>query len=578
MPSARIDWNDRATRERLTLLAQVARAIKSAVLITDTQGIAVWVNEGFTRITGYGFDEAVGRHPGRLLQGPDTDRDEVARIGAALRARQSIAAELVNYAKDGRRYWVGMRIDPLLDADGEFEGFIASEADITERNKERQTLEESTRRFNMATRAARVGVFERDTNFEVLWWSETMWQLFGQDPATFVPSNEAWLQLIHPQDRDRIRTESIHLTQSRGGINLQYRMILPDGEIRHFQSIGAPTEPTGGAVERIGGVTFDVTERVKAEEREQTLQHRLRESSHQAGMAEIASGALHNVGNILNSLGTANITARRGLKGLRLERLDQATALLRDNRNTLAAFLTDDERGRQLPDYLPALSAHMSASSLLIKAELETTEKLLHHLRDVVSAQQELARFGGRHEWLRMDELVETALLVQASELAQTEIEREYADLPPVLADRHKVLMIVVNLISNARDAVQTGAPGRCRIQVKLALDGDHVRLEVADSGIGMSAEVLAQLWRFGFTTKKNGHGFGLHNSANTAHEMGATLTAHSDGIGRGSCFTLRLPIDKPDAMLSSGAAVAAEPAPTRASAPPALELTRGSP
>jgi signal transduction histidine kinase len=145
-----------------------------------------------------------------------------------------------------------------------------------------------------------------------------------------------------------------------------------------------------------------------------------------------------------------------------------------------------------------------------------------------------------------MHELVETALLVQASDLAQIEVVREYEELPPVMTDRHKLLQIVVNLISNARDAVQEGAPGHCRIVVRLALDGSHVRLTIEDAGIGMSAEVLSQLWRFGFTTKKHGHGFGLHNSANAAHEIGATLTAHSDGIGRGSSFTLRLPINNP--------------------------------
>jgi len=543
MPSPHIDWNDEAARNHISLLARVALAATSAIVITDTKGVTVWVNDGFTRLTGYALDEAVGRSPGQLLQGAETDRGNVARIGSALRARQGVAAELINYAKDGRRYWVGMKIEPLLDANGGFEGFMAIQADITDRHEERQAMEQSTRRFNMATRAARVGVFERAADFEILWWSESMWHIFGVDPATFKATNESWMGLLHPEDRERIRKEVAQLTESHAAVNLHYRIIRPDGQIRHFQSVGAPAGSQNRA-EHIGGITIDVTERIQAEEREQKLQHQLREKSHQAGMAEIATGALHNVGNVLNSLGTANTTARRELKGLRLDRLEQATFLLRNNRDTLAAFLTDDERGRHLPDYLPTLSAHIGSKVRALQAELDTTQELLHHLSEITSAQQEQARVGVWREALHLDELVETAIAMQSPEFSQIEVLREYTELPTVMSHRHKLLQIVVNLLSNARDAVQAGDPGSCRIVVRLGLDGDHVRLTIEDSGIGMSEEVLAHLWTFGFTTKKMGHGFGLHNSGNAAHEIGATLTAHSDGVGKGSRFTLRIPID----------------------------------
>jgi len=548
------DWNDVAVRRHLTRLAQVAQTTKSAVVITDTEGLTVWVNEGFTRITGYSLEETVGRIPGQLLQGPETDRAEVARVRAALRSRQGVAAELINYAKDGRRYWIGMKIEPLLDANGEFDGFMAIQAEITYRHNERLSLEQTTRRFNMATRAARVAAFERDANFEVLWWSDVMWEIMGQDPATFKPSNASWLEVIHPEDRERIRADVMRLKQSAAPINLQYRIVRPDGEVRHIQSLGGPADSPNGSLKRIG-LTFDVTERIQAQEREQALQHQLRETAHQAGMAEFATGVLHNVGNLLNSLGIANTTARRELRSLRLERLEQAAALLRGNRDTLAAFLTSDERGRHLPDYLPALAAQIATNAGAIKAELETTEQLLNHLRSIVSAQQELAHLGGQYEAIRLDELVETALLVQASEFTQIQVVREDEELPSIVTNRHKLLQILVNLISNARDAVKEGSAQPPRIAVKLARDGDHVRITIQDSGIGMSAEVLSKLWRFGFTTKKNGHGFGLHNSANVAREIGATLTAHSDGIGQGASFILRLPIGNPEALCRGAAA-----------------------
>jgi PAS domain S-box-containing protein len=109
-----LDWNDGAARQHLIRLEQVIRAIASPVIVTDKEGVTVWVNAAFTQTTGYEMDEAVGITPGQLLQGPDTDRREAARVGAALRSRRSVAAELINYAKDGRRYWIGMKIHPLM--------------------------------------------------------------------------------------------------------------------------------------------------------------------------------------------------------------------------------------------------------------------------------------------------------------------------------------------------------------------------------------------------------------------------------------------------------------------------------
>jgi PAS domain S-box-containing protein len=549
------DWNDGAFRHHLTRLAQVAMSTASAVIITDRAGVTVWVNQGFTRITGYDLDEAAGRTPGQLLQGPDTDRAEVARIGAALRAGQRIAAQLINYAKDGRRYWIGMKIEPLLDANGEVDGFMSIQADITERHEEREAIQELTRRFNMATRAARVGVFERDANWEIVWWSPMMWSIFGQDPATFKPSKASWLALMHPQDRERIRLELALLAERPAAINLRYRIIKPNGEIRHILTIAAPADSGMGAKQRIAGITLDRTDRVLAEQREQALQQQLLDSSHQAGMAEIATGVLHNVGNLLNSLGIASTMARREMKSLRLEQLEQTATLLHGNRDRLADFLTQDERGRHLPDYLCALSAQMTASSRAIQAELDTIEQLFQHLSDIVGAQQQLARVGGQCESTSLSDVIETALMVHASAFAQIEVVRQYDELPPILTNRHKLLQILVNLVSNARDALEGAASDRRRIVVSLARDGDEAQVTIEDSGVGMSAEVLAQLWRFGFTTKKNGHGFGLHNSANAARQIGATLTAHSDGIGRGSRFVLRIPMENPESMLPGVAA-----------------------
>jgi signal transduction histidine kinase len=334
----------------------------------------------------------------------------------------------------------------------------------------------------------------------------------------------------------------------------EYRIMRPDGTIRRVQSTSSSTKASDGKI-RVAGIVLDVTARAEAEEREHALQRQLRESSHQAGMAEIATGILHNVGNVLNSLGIASSTARREMGGLGLERLDQISSLLRAERAGLAEFLTEDERGRKLVDYIPALTQQIAARAQAAQAEVDTIDQLLQHLREIVRAQQTFAKVGGLRERLSLNELVDSALVIKASQIGQIDIVREYEESVEVRTDRHKLLQIVVNLIGNACDAVRESDVRPGRIALRIARDGDDVVLAVEDTGVGMSEKVLAALWRFGFTTKQEGHGFGLHNSANAAREIGATIDAYSAGPGLGSRFSVRIPIENESSLFAGEAA-----------------------
>jgi signal transduction histidine kinase len=164
-------------------------------------------------------------------------------------------------------------------------------------------------------------------------------------------------------------------------------------------------------------------------------------------------------------------------------------------------------------------------------------------LRNIVIAQQTRALVSVHREPVDLKELLDATLRAQALELSHIQVLRSYEELPLVTTDRHKLLMILVNLLSNARDAVLASVTQPGRIHVRLMRDGDHALISVEDSGIGMSDDVLARLWRLGFTTKPQGQGFDLHNSANAAREIGATIAAHSDGPNLGSRFNIRLPI-----------------------------------
>ena len=407
--------------------------------------------------------------------------------------------------------------------------------------------------LGMATRAARIGVYERSTNFEDVWWSAEMWEIFGQDSGQFRPSWSRWLELIHDDDRERVLENAGNAKRARTSPSIQYRIVRPDGTIRHVQSIGSSTKRQQGEGNgSISGVLLDVTTRVETEERDWALQQQLRENSHQAGMAEIATGILHNVGNVLNSLGIASDTASRGLKFLKLDRLEQASKLICDNRLALASFLTEDSRGKHLPDYLSTLSDQMSFNVAAVQGELQMIQEYVGHLRHIVGTQQALAKIGGLREPVSVQDLLESALLLKAPALASIHVERVYEVVPLVTTDRHKVLQILLNFIDNAGEAVQESPVQPPVVIVRVCSGQDHVEISVEDTGVGMSKEVLSRLWNFGYTTKNQGHGFGLHNSANAAREIGATVAAHSDGRGKGSRFTLRLPLCVTDARAVS--------------------------
>jgi signal transduction histidine kinase len=123
------------------------------------------------------------------------------------------------------------------------------------------------------------------------------------------------------------------------------------------------------------------------------------------------------------------------------------------------------------------------------------------------------------------------------------QLVREYAEIEPMSIDKHKVLQILVNLVRNAKHSFDGVKEIKKQITLGITKTNDRLQIAITDNGIGIPPENLLRIFNHGFTTKKNGHGFGLHSGALTARELGGTLTAFSEGTGRGSKFTLEFPI-----------------------------------
>ena len=159
--------------------------------------------------------------------------------------------------------------------------------------------------------------------------------------------------------------------------------------------------------------------------------------------------------------------------------------------------------------------------------------------------QQSYARVSGATETIRLTDIMEDAIRMNASALVRHDVQlvREFQEpLPEITVEKHKVIQILVNLIRNAKQACDASGRADKLLTLKATSENDIVRITLVDNGIGIAPENLTRIFNHGFTTKKDGHGFGLHSGALSAKEMGGSLTVQSEGQGKGATFTLELP------------------------------------
>ncbi|HZH76770.1 MAG TPA: ATP-binding protein, partial [Archangium sp.] len=275
-------------------------------------------------------------------------------------------------------------------------------------------------------------------------------------------------------------------------------------------------------------------QRVDERTRELKDVHRqLVQVARQAGRAEVATSVLHNVGNVLNSVHTSAMLAKERLVGLQVEDVGHLAAMLEERRGDLGTFLTQDERGRNVMPFLSGLGQHLRTECHEAVSLLDEVGRYTEHIGTIVKLQQNYTRAPRLNEQANLAELLEDALRINSAGLTRHEVrvERQLSPVPQLITDKHKVLMILVNLISNAKYALD-GAPAekRCLTLRMENPTAERVRIEVRDNGVGIEPELLTRIFQHGFTTREDGHGFGLHSSALAAQELGGTLTAHSEG------------------------------------------------
>lgn len=294
----------------------------------------------------------------------------------------------------------------------------------------------------------------------------------------------------------------------------------------------------------------DITERKAAEETLNNLNTRLVTTARLAGMTEVATCMLHNVGNLLNNVNISIQTLRQRHEeiGSKTDELLKISHLLKENSSVeqLENFLKENRIGQILPDYLMQLSDYWKNEQKLATNELELLNSKIQRIAAIIAMQQSLSGNSQVIERINIHSLLEDALAINSDMIDKfgIEIKKTYSKTPPIDVDKVKLMQILVNLVKNAIEAIIESKNDNKLLEIKTTNleDSGFIQIEITDNGIGIKEEFLTEIFTYGFTTKKKGHGFGLHASSLSIQEMQGSLQAVSKGINEGATFIIKLP------------------------------------
>lgn len=495
-------------------------------------------NPAHRRITGLQPEEAATPGAFEAITHPEDFKQETA-LSKKLEAGQIDRFSLEKRYRhpDGPLVWVSMTRRVFLDPSG-FRQDVVTLVDITDRKR---TTDELDRIFtlsqDMICTVGFDGFFKRiNPAFEnILGYAKE--ELLARPVIDF----------IDPADRDDFLQDQERLATSLLSASFENRYICRDETTRWVQwkVVSVESEKLFYCVIR------DVSKQKEDAAELEEMHKRLIDASRQAGMAEVATGVLHNVGNVLNSINVSATVISDKVRGAKAGNIGRVSQLLSEHKSDLGNFITRDERGRQIPGYLSALADLVSTENGEILRELDQMGRNLDHIKDIVAMQQSYAKRSGYAETLSVADLFEDALRMNAGALARHDVNlvRDFQARPVVTVEKHKVLQILVNIIRNAKYACDASGRADKTITARITANHGRVQMSIIDNGIGIEQKNLSRIFNHGFTTRKDGHGFGLHSGALSATEIDGSLEAFSEGKGKGSTFVLDFPLqpERPD-------------------------------
>lgn len=515
------------------------------IMKLDPRGRITDVNGYVCRISGFSREELIGKQFNTFQRG-----DLPASLWEALRQRRIWRGEVYNESKDGTGCWVDTTIGPLCGAESGPKGFLAMGFDITEKKRDQEALKESKLFMEEVIDSIPLAVFIKDAqDLRFVVWNKTCEDLIGVSreealgktdfevfPHKYAESHTLNDRLVLETDLQNVREE---------------RLYTPHNSERTVRTIKVSLKDGTGVPCFLLGVAEDITERKETEVELADLNKRLGEAYHEAGMAEVASSVLHNVGNVLNSVNVSVTVLEEKLAQNKLTPFVRTVGRLKAHENNLAAYLEQDSYGPRLIQYLESFGVYLENQKHLLQKELSGLRRNADHIQAVVAVQQDYATRGGIVETVAPEDLIEDTLQFNQEAVMRHKLTiiKEIDAVPPLTVEKHKILQILINLFRNAKYACDDSSCAEKRVILRVCKEGDFIRFTVEDNGVGIPPENTQRIFNHGFTTRKGGRGFGLHSAANTARELGGELTVHSDGFEKGAVFSLRIPLTKPQHM-----------------------------
>jgi PAS domain S-box-containing protein len=337
--------------------------------------------------------------------------------------------------------------------------------------------------------------------------------------------------------------ENLLLQGSVSGVESSF--LTHEGQKIIISVSGSMMQDLQGQFQGLVCVAQDITERKWMEEEKLRLHEQLMETSRQLGMAEVATGVLHNVGNVLNSINVSIGVITDLLKNSMVGDVGRISQLLDKHREDLGTYLSQNPKGKQVPDYLGKLSGQLKEEQRVALLELERLREKAGHAQQCVAAQQDLAKPNGMTEQVCVAEVIAEALAVNQKMLEETKVAviQEFQEVPQLIVDKHQLLSILVDVIRNACQAMESVAHRHLVVRIKLIIGPpDSLCLEIQDTGSGIPPDDITKIFGQGYSTKYGGRGLSLHHGALMAKNMGGALRAHSEGMGHGATFSLDLP------------------------------------
>ena len=534
---------EQALADSETRLQALIGNSSDVIAIASTDGRILYTSPSVAKITGYLPADLVGRSFMSLLH-PDDRADAAAQFEKLIgEPGASNRTERRFLRKDGS--WMESdSISVNLAHVPAIGGIVSTLRDITERKQAARALRNSEERFSSAFEHASIGMALQGTDGHYLKVNRALCELLGYDEQELL--RLTYQDLTHA---DSLAADALHVQELLSGKIVSHqtekRYLHKQGHAVWAQISESLVRDTQGQPLYFITTVLDISQRKRAERELEQTHKQLLDVSRQAGMAEVATNVLHNVGNVLNSVNVSASLAVESLKNSRAASLVKVVALLREHRLDLGDYLSRDPKGQHIPAFLEQLSQDWLGQQESLVKELESLRGNIDHIKGIVAMQQSYAKVSGATEIVDLRELVEDSLRMDEGALIrhQVRVVREFEEVPPISLEKHKVLQILVNLVRNAKHAcTERGGPDKC-IRLRIMQAEGRIRISVSDNGVGIAPQNLTRIFAHGFTTRKDGHGFGLNSGALAATELGGSLSAQSDGPGQGATFTLELPM-----------------------------------